>query len=214
VKWQELWKLVSRAIGNQPVQTTSASFADVTGCVEKCAPDVDATAPSAYLTGTSENTSETPERTSASFADGPAPLARRMVESGEPFADGTRLAANQAIPSEQYLDRLGDDDRDRGAPQPHFSGAEDMYAKDAEAGTENGSVIASAPARAADGTAAEAAPAEDELEREFVGESADEWQARLINTTLAKYGLLGQPGTITAAMVKQGREAQRQRWMA
>jgi hypothetical protein len=50
----------------------------------------------------------------------------------------------------------------------------------------------------------------DELAREFVGESMDEWQANLINTTLAKYGVLKQPGRITAETVKHGRLARRQ----
>jgi hypothetical protein len=49
---------------------------------------------------------------------------------------------------------------------------------------------------------------DDELEHEFIGESADEWQPNLINAAWEKYGTLKQPGRVTAATVKQGRLAQ------
>jgi hypothetical protein len=231
MNWRELLELVRRPIG-KAVQIAPASSADAPGYVEKRAREVEGCAPSAYVRGGVENESASATReASAFFAYGSGCVENRQTdiersapsacvdgivenasesnsifETSASFADASPFGESQYIVPEEYLDHVDDVAAGGEGAERHFSGTEDVYAKDAIPRASNADQPLE-PCREAVSSDHDCAIADD-----FIGESADEWQANQINRTFAESGVLGQPARITAATVRHGRLAPQRGW--
>jgi hypothetical protein len=185
MNWEELLVMVSRPIGSPPLASTFASFAYGSGGTGKrIATPTSGFAPFAYPSSSVVNTPESLPETSAYFAD--------VFGGPEEEAE---------IASPEHFAGLDGHNADDAGVEVDFVGTEVVYAKDAKPRVSN--VDQPLEARLEE-VSPEPAWA---IAGDFIGVSADEWQADLINRTFAKYGVLGQPARITAATVRHGRLA-------